>query len=177
MLEPGPSTGRTYQPGDKGRVGIKQQQGNWEKTVKCLLWQTDEYYNGEKRTSCLFARNIPVVIENHDSAISSGLVLRQGIRVTNQVGEPDRVHLLAEIAGEIEDTPIDGVILSPVVICDNEDKLILGGPDYIKLLLGSKNATKEEAQISARLPVQEFVQQVDVLEYIYCKAIHLPKDI
>ena len=125
----------------------------WQQRVKCLFWQT----NGDSGLSCLTARSVQVEISNHYSAISSKLALDQKMKITTKEAEPDTVQLWAAFAEEVDNMPTDGTMIEPVLICDDNYKVVLGVPDFIKLLVESKNAKEEETQIMIQESVQDLM--------------------
>ena len=129
---------------------------NFEKWVKCLFWQTNE----NSDSCCLTAKNVQVELGNSESAISSKLVLERKMRVITRRGEPDKVNLWGVFAEEVETVPKSETLLEFTVICDDDQKIVLGAPDYIKLLLGSQNAEKEETKLIIQEPMQGLVRQM-----------------
>ena len=135
---------------------------NWEKWVKCLFWQTNE----DSDSCCLTAKNVQVELGNSESAISSRLVLDRKMRMITRRGKPDKVNLWGVFAEEVEAIPKSETLLEFTVICDDNQKIVLGAPDYIRLLLGSQNAKKEETKLMIQEPMQSLVRQTRIISEV-----------
>ena len=143
-------------------LGDEAQEEEWQQRVKCLFWQTDE----GSGLSCLIARSVQVELSSHYSAISSKLASDQKMKITTKEAGPDTVQLCAVFADEVDNMPTDGTMIEPVLICDDNYKLVLGVPDFIKLLVESKNAKKEETQIMIQESVQDLMGEARMMSEV-----------